>query len=99
MRQALYSLARQRRIGGDDTVHVVTGQQLGNDVDLLGGKVGGDLDHHGHQPAVLVGQRLASFLQGVQQVSEFVLLLQRTQVLGVWRRNVHGDVVGMGVDA
>src|SRR5690606_41696112 len=62
VRQALNCRSIQRRIGGDDTIHAVAGQQFGDGVHLFRGKVRRDLYRQGNAASVLIRQRFAAAL-------------------------------------
>ena len=84
--------ARQGRIGGDDAVHAVLAQEVGDRLDLLVLKVRRDLEHQRDILAVLVGEpRLFGFQLAEQRVQR-VVLLQFAQVLGVRAGNVDRHV-------
>jgi hypothetical protein len=99
IRQAVDAGASDGGVGGDDSIHTVLPQQVGNRLNLRLVQVRSDFQRQRHVPAVAIGKPRLSAFETAKQRIECIVPLQFAQILRVRAGNIDRDVTGRVIDA
>ena len=99
MAQALDGFTADGGVGGNHAIHAMALQRGGDHGHLLILQIRRNFHKHGNTPPLPCRQGFAPLGDRGEQRVERCIALQRSQVLGIGRADVHGHVISMRVDA